>query len=177
MRKVALFAIVILVTGTSARSDVQKLSESGFWAAHAGVRDDGKFICALVTGTLDGSGGQFIIEKLLDDETLSIRLLKPTWNLPPGKRTNVIIQFGFIPTRWNIPMYGSGHEIRGELPWGRVSDFMSGFRGSGRIDVTFPSGTETPWQLGTAGEGIVEADFMKWLKMNLRPQTTAPTQP
>jgi hypothetical protein len=172
-----LLPMIIFLFYADARCEVQKLSEQSWWSAYGGVRDDGLFTCALVTATPDGRGGKFVIEHLSGTETLSIRMVKPTWTVPKGKFIDVIVQFGFLPARWNIRMYGRGHEFQGEVPGSKASEFMSGFRGSGRIDVTFPGGTETPWSLATGGEGIVEPDFAKCLRMNIRPSPASPTQP
>jgi len=161
---------------SGAQAEVQKLAEAGWWAVHGGIRDDGAFTCALVTATPDGRGGQFIIEHLHGTNSLFIRMLKPSWTMPRGKSFIVTIQFGFLPPK-NVEMLGSGTELRAELPWSQASEFMRQFQGSGRIDVTFNGGTESPWSLATGGEGIVEPYFVKCLNMTVQRPASPPTQP
>jgi hypothetical protein len=155
---------------------MQKLNEVGWWAAYAGINDEGTFTCAMVTSTPDGREGKFVLEHRKDSDVLLVRFLKPTWTIPKGDEKQVVLQFGYNQP-WKVATVGSGNELRGALPLRDVDAFLSGFQKAGRIDVTFVGGTETPWQIATGGGGFVEADFRKCVQMSIPKQSKSPTQP
>ena len=159
MKQVSVVVAAMVALSSAAQAEIQKLSEVAWWAAHGGIREDGAFICAMVTSTPDGRDGKFVIEYIKGTNVFLLRMLKPTWAIPKMSRKQVALRFGYGPI-WNIDAVGDGAELRGALPLRELERFLSGFQSSGRIDITFIGGTETPWSLATGGGGFVETDFL-----------------
>jgi len=175
--KAALSACVaVLLLLTNAQAEMQKLSETSYWAAYGGINDDGAFTCAMVSPATDGNGGKLVIEHAKGADAFLVRIVKPSWTIEKGARKNVALQFGFGRI-WHLSAIGSGTELRAAIPLQDLSTFLSGFQSAGRIDVTFIGGTEPPWQFATGGGGIVEPYFIKCIRMSIPVSPAPPTQP
>ena len=62
MRTALLAGAIIAGLSSAALAKIEKLSEVAWWAAHGGLREDGAFVCAMVTSTPDGRDGKLVIE-------------------------------------------------------------------------------------------------------------------
>lgn len=157
-------------------SGMQKLSEVAWWSAHGGTQDDGSLTCGVVTVTPEGQDRKFVIEHVKGSDGFTLRLLKPTWAIPAGTKSQITVQFGYGRI-WTFVAVGSATELRGRLPKSDVEAFMSGFQGAGSITIEFPRGNEQPWSLATGGYGFVEPDFIRCIKMFNPPKPVPPSQP
>jgi hypothetical protein len=174
--KVFLWVVAAIVLSTPAWAGMEKLSEVDWWAAHGGAREDGAHVCALVTVTPDGRGGKLVIEHVSGSNNFLIRLLKPDWSIPTGQKSRITLQFGYNKGQ-SVAAVGSEHELRIQMPLENLDAFLSGFRSAGRLDVVFLNGNETAWSLAAGGEGFVEPDFIKCIKMAIPAKPKPATQP
>jgi hypothetical protein len=174
MRKVFFAAIVSIATVGGAYAEVVEIAKQGWWGVSGGQREDGAFVCAMVSPSPTVEGAKIVLEYTKGARNLVVRLLKPTWTIPMGKRVSVILQFGFNAP-FSLNMTGGAVELRGEVY--QYEHFMAGFQSAGRIDVTFPSGSEPLWQFSTAGAGIVEPQFRNCVAMQNPVKASPPTQP
>ncbi|HJU10451.1 MAG TPA: hypothetical protein VJ728_06230 [Candidatus Binataceae bacterium] len=169
-------AIIALVIVSPAIAGIEKLSEVAWWAAYGGTREDGAFVCAMVTVTPENQDRKFIIEHVVGTKALTIRLLKSTWTIPAGTSTEFTVKFGYVKAVPLVAM-GEGAEMKSLFPLAQASSFLSGFRSTASLEIDFQRGNEPPWSLSTGGEGFVEPDFIKCIKMNAPQATHPPTQP
>jgi hypothetical protein len=176
MKTALLAGAIIAGLSSAALAKIEKLSEVAWWAAHGGLREDGAFVCAMVTSTPDGRDGKLVIEYVKGTDVFRIRMLKPTWAIPQGSQKRVSLRFGYGQI-WNIDTIGSATELTGVLPLRNLEEFLSGFQSAGRIDLTFIGGSETPWSLATGGGGIVAGDFLRCIRMSVPVKPPVPTQP
>lgn len=160
--------------GTFAK--VVQLKQSSWWVLHGGDEEDGVPVCALVTSPPNIPEARFVFQYRKGSRGIFIRLVKPSWNIPPGTVTRVGVQFGYRPGRV-VDVEGRGTELRGFMPEAEAVAFLED-HASGRIDVSFSSGNEPPWELATGGFGFLLPDFGKCIQM-LQPAEPSrpPTQP
>lgn len=161
---------------TPVGAKVVQLREISWWALHGGQDENGQQICALVSSPPSLPEARFVFVYVKGEDRIFIRLVKPSWSIPSGTKTQIAVQFGYLPGRL-IEVKGSGTELRGYLPGPDARAFLSN-HSAGRIDVTFQSGNERPWELSTGGFGYLLPEFGKCIEM-LQPAAgpRPPTQP
>lgn len=170
----ALLALAVALIAFPASADVQKLYESGAWAAFAGTNDQGKFTCALMTAGPDA--GRFLIEYEAGQQHVFLRMLKPSWRIPRGTTRNIIVS-STMRIVYSVPAQGDETELRGYFEPRNLGGLFSALQTAIPLNIQFIGGTEPDWSLATDGFYFVQPYFESCLKMPSVTPPTAPTQP
>lgn len=152
---------------------------SGDWRAFSGTDDQNRLICGMATGN-PADGRSLEIRAVIGDPQLWFTASKPTWDIPQGTRVPVLMrEAGVVP--WTLEARGQGHTTTWALPQTEVDLFEGAFRAGTQMTISFPSGSEAPWQVELTGSNAVDNTFRRCVSdytarvAAAHPQ--APTQP
>jgi hypothetical protein len=156
----ALAAAGLCLVASSASADVRVLAQVGDWQAYGGSANDGRAVCGLSTS---GSGKYFSVKYFYGNSTFTIQMGSDGWKIANGGRQKLTMRFdGNAP--WSAT--GAGFHFNNgqaglELTVNKdqLRGFMSEFRASNVLRVTFDGASVAGWFVSLAGTNAVSQVF------------------
>jgi hypothetical protein len=176
MRHLSLAALLMFAVTTQSQAETRTLARHGFWNAFGGTTNSGRATCGVDS---TGEGGRHLMVQYYGRATvLRVRVIRSSWNIPEG--SEVPVRMAVDGLSWTAMAYGSGREISFTLVGDTISQFERAFRAGTMLRLTFPNGSEGPWNFSLIGTNAVVTAFLDCLRV-IRGETTqphgGPTQP
>ena len=149
-------AITVLCGGT-AWAEMHTYYHVGSWDAFSGPDANGKEVCGVgSTNPLDNRS--FSIRFMVGSSDVLFEVKKPSWNIPSGTQTPVVMQIG-LNTPWNVQGGGNGQLIEWTMDRNSMQAFDQQFRAATSMSLSFPNGNEPPWTIGLNGSMAISNAF------------------
>lgn len=155
------------ISGHAETSTIQKV---GVWEAFGGTDNGGTPVCGVITAGAENR--IFTIKQYLGSKGFTLQIFKGGWRIPEGQRVDVSIRFDSYDP-WTaqasaLPPDG----IRVSIPQNLAEAFLREFSGANKLRVTFPKGSEQPWEGGLSGSAAVTLTMLDCvIKMESRGAT------
>lgn len=152
-------ALLASLLGVPAVAEVVTFIDASGWQAFGGNASDGRKLCGVSTN----GGGRWLGVKYFDgDQNLTVQLSKDTWQVRKGAQVNVHMQFDSA-SPWKAVAtafyMGNGDgALQFQIGRKQIPTWISEFRESNVLYVSFPDNDVEDWQADLAGTvEIVEA--------------------
>ncbi|HEX2762035.1 MAG TPA: hypothetical protein VHM27_16045 [Rhizomicrobium sp.] len=148
-----------------AAADVRTLAQVGDWQAFGGSSTNGRQLCGLSTS---GGGKFFSVKYFYGDDTFTIQMGSSSWTIADRARQQLTMRFDGNP-RWNANAAGF-HFTNGQagLEFSvnnrQLKQFMTEFRASNELRVTFDNANVTGWAVSLAGTNVVSQVFARCIQ-------------
>lgn len=139
------------------QGEVAVIAQSGSWKAYAGRQANGTTVCGI---SEEGTGKALYIKRFDHDSTLYMHAMDDNWNISPGTRIRVTIQFD-NKAPWKFAGYGDIQTIEVQISIDIVEEFLGEFISSRDMYIAYDS--EASWQASLTGSADIVNSFTKCL--------------
>jgi len=139
-----LIGIALLLGTAAVQARTVELLHSGYWTAFGGTADDGHPVCGIISSGAEGR--TFTVKLFQGDDHLTVQVFKPSWQVPPGTRVAISMQFDRnAPWTANAIGMESAKGVELTVPLDRAVNFSNEVRAASTMRLSFPNGSEAPW--------------------------------
>lgn len=179
--------LTVALPGMASATDIKK---SGSWTAYKVERSSvtGNPLCGMY---VNGSDKSLHVKWEYGKTEFWIMAWKRSWRIPQGTKMQIGLGFDKHEVVWTTTAQGgqtaekyraaTGDYVEFIIPENFIKGFLHEFKGSLKMHLSFPSGTETKWSADMTGSDEI-ADAFVGCMQTLRPPTQpyssgAPSQP
>lgn len=137
---------------------MKQIAQSDYWAAYAGIGEGGKWTCAMVSGTANGSGAQIVIEHQPGSPGVLIRAIDPLQIVGQVFKSRLHIALPMQPAR-SLEAASSGRETRTQFPASQLPQFLGAIAATQDFQITADKEPGRPWFISTIGLSEVVPPF------------------
>jgi hypothetical protein len=149
-----------------AAADTAVIARSGPWQAFAGTTGDGTQVCGVSTNWTDNR--YFGLKYFKGDNTLTIQLGSPQWQINDGAKQRVAMQIDHN-ANWTATASGmhfskdeAGLEF--EIAAKQLSIFVEQFRDGEQLYLSFPGADVADWSASLEGTQVLIGSFANCVK-------------
>ena len=183
---------LLAVLPAPASAQMSLISQSGAWTAMAGLSSGGRPMC-LLRAEGRSTGRSLYLKYLHGSHAIVVHAVKLSWSIPANARIPVEMGIdnapGWTATATRMENLAAGIEWLVGLD---VMDcFEAQFRAGRQLILSFPSGTEEPWEANLSGSNAMMGAFNNCIRRiydgtptqphggtsTTQPHSTPPTQP
>jgi hypothetical protein len=158
-------ACVLTLAASTAAAETKTIAKAGNWIAFGGRDGENRPVCGVRASDPENSPNRrvLMVKWWSGGANLAIQAAKVSWRIPPGTQMRMALRFD-----GGTPLSGTGqvHSDRPDMMHININPeatlgFIVDFATAKAMTVSFPDGSEQPWNIdmqgsGTTGRALVD---------------------